>query len=75
MGGWSAVTTYASGMVFILKVTKKKICHQGKSLPQVILSIVGTVIVRRIGFCMYYYDRLSCVVRYEKSSQKPRHLV
>ena len=30
MGGWSAVTTYASGMVFILKVTKKKICHQRK---------------------------------------------
>lgn len=55
---------HASGMVFTVKVTqKKKMPPKEKKLPGLILSTLGKVIIRRIGFCMCYYDRLRHVVR------------
>ena len=55
-----------------LRLQRIRFATEGKSLPQVILNIVGKVIARRIGFCVYYYDSLAAAAA--KSLQSCRTL-
>ena len=57
-----ALTAYQEGCL-LLRLQRKTIASKGKKkLLQVVVSVVGKVVFRGIGFCVYYDDTLRHVI-------------